>query len=345
MPQTATGCTAQASTRALAECLTQCLIEGSFGAIVLLDLDQFREFNADQGVERGKQVLDFVEQYTNRCGWSTFRLGGDLFGVVVEKAGEPFDDEKFRRGLLAGLVQKTGRPWTFSGGGVRHPGKDFGLDPRMAGVMVTTAQQLLAIAKKAGRGRILWLPHGPVGSAETMQVMVRFYQELARISASIAHDLAIESRIDYLTGLANRRGFEDAFGRAIDGAQRSRAPLGLLYLDSDSLKRINDARGHDAGDRFIVDIARVLNQVVRGSDFVSRWGADEFAVLMDHATPKQAAALASRLQHAIETCTEGTVSIGVYCGVPETAEQAIQEADRALYRAKEDGRNRIAFAD
>lgn len=122
-----------------------------------------------------------------------------------------------------------------------------------------------------------------------------------------------------------------------DAARRRASPLGLLHMDSDSLKKLNDSKGHDAGDRFIIDISTILNDVAHSSDFVSRWGADEFAVLIDDTTPEMAATLAQRIQYAIQTRTEGTISIGVYCGLPENTEDPIHLADRALYRAKAAG--------
>ena len=162
--------------------------------------------------------------------------------------------------------------------------------------------------------------------------------------ASFARQMEVESRIDFLTGLYNRRGFEDISRKLAEASRRSDTPLALVYIDSDSLKRINDTRGHEAGDRFIIDMACILNEVVRGSDFTFRWGADEFAVLIDHATQEKAVALATRIRQAIEARTEGTVSIGIYCGVPENIEDAVNRADQALYRAKEAGKNRIEVA-
>lgn len=329
----------------LHEYLKKTMIDGSFGAILLFDIDDFHQFNVDRGVEEGDQVIGLIENYINAKGWTGYRIGGDEFGLVIEEPKDTFDDEEFRVGLNLFLRERTGFQTTISGGGVWRPGDDFCLDPRMDDILFSTAHQLLVKAKQRGRNQILWLPRGTADSTDVMRIMVRFYEEFARISASLARELEIESRIDFLTGLGNRRGFEDVFQRMIEGAQRNDNPLALIYMDSDSLKMINDSRGHDAGDRFIVDVARLLNQVVRGSDFISRWGADEFAVLMDNASTEKAAALANRIQHAIETRTEGTMSIGVYCGVPATAEEAIQQADQALYRAKKRGKNRVEFAE
>lgn len=325
----------------LQEHLKKTMIDGSFRALLLFNLDEFREYNLRHGLEAGDRLLELVEEYLAGCGRVGYHTSSDDFGLVVEQAQEAFDDQEFRDGLARFVVERSGQPVTVSGGGVWHPGEGFNLDPRLDAVVLYTARQLLARAKAQGRNRVLWLPPAGAAPPELLDLVAGFYEELARAISTQVRELEVESRIDFLTGLANRRGFEDVAGRMTEAAQRSGMPLALVYLDSDSLKRINDTRGHDSGDRFLTDIARVLRQVVRGSDFISRWGADEFAVLMDSATSEKALALANRILHAVATRTEGTVSIGVYCGVPATAEEAVQQADRALYRAKELGKNRV----
>ena len=151
--------------------------------------------------------------------------------------------------------------------------------------------------------------------------------------------MEVESRVDSLTGLFNRRGFDEIFGRLVDGSQRTGRPLGLIYLDSDSLKRINNEGGHEAGDRFIVDLASVLRSVVRRADFIFRWGGDEFAVILEGGEAERAVVLGERIREAVSKRTEGTVSIGVYCGVPDDAGQAVRIADVALYAAKDAGKD------
>lgn len=335
----------QPGARKLRDSLKEALIQQSFGALFVFDVDGFHRFNVERGVSAGDQVLEVISEHLSQQGGLIgHRISADDFGVVISGTGSDFDDGEFRAGLRARLRHDTGRRLTISGGGVWHPGSDFHVDPRMDGMILDTAQELLACAKEQGTDSVVWLPRAPVESASVTSVMVRFYEELARLNSSLVRELEIESRVDFLTGLANRRGFEDVFRRMMEGAQRSSLPLALLYMDSDSLKEINDSRGHEAGDRFLVDIAGVLRQVVRGSDFISRWGADEFAVLVDNAPRERALALATRILHAVATRTEGTVSVGVYCGVPDSVEVAVQEADRALYRAKQRGKNRAEYA-
>jgi len=107
---------------------------------------------------------------------------------------------------------------------------------------------------------------------------------------------------------------------------------------------MNDIHGHEAGDRFIIDLASILRGVVRGMDFIFRWGADEFIVVIEGADTGKARALANRIRAAVEERTDGTVSIGIYMGIPENVEDPVNSADRAMYKAKRGGGNRVEVA-
>ncbi|MBI2951274.1 diguanylate cyclase [bacterium] len=329
----------------LHEGLKRAIFEGRFEALLLFDIDGFHQTNLDRGTETGDQILALIGASILERGWRGYRIGGDEFGLILRGGGETFDGEDFRVGVSLLIREKTGLQVTISGGGVRNPGKDFGLDPRMEEVLFSVASQLLIQSKKQGRNQILWLPDEPVDSADITKITVAFYKELARINTALARQLEVESRTDFLTGLYNRRGFEDIFRRLAEASRRNNNPMALIYLDSDTLKQINDAKGHDAGDRFIMDMSMVLSDVVRGSDFISRWGADEFAVIVDNTTRQKALALAKRIHRAIADRTEGTVSIGVYCGVPQSTEEAVKKADEAMYKVKRSGKNGIGLAE
>lgn len=324
--------------------LREVIEERRFEALLLFDVDGFQQLNAERGEVTGDRIISLIEAFISSKGWQGYRIGGDEFGLILTRSESPFDSEGFREGIGLFLTTQTNLHVTISGGGVRDLGEGLCVDPRAAEILISTAHHLLTRAKQQGRNQIVYLPHEPVDALDTLKTMVRFYTELARINASFAKEMEVESRIDFLTGLYNRRGFEDISRKLTEASRRNDNPLALLYIDSDSLKRINDTRGHEAGDRFIIDMARILNEVVRGSDFTFRWGADEFAVLIDHATQDKAVALANRIRQAIESRTEGTVSIGIYCGVPESIDAAVNLADQALYRAKEAGKNRIEVA-
>ncbi len=159
---------------------------------------------------------------------------------------------------------------------------------------------------------------------------------------------------DPLTGLYNRTALTDAFQREWKLSQRQQTPLSLLLLDVDHFKRINDTYGHAAGDAALVKIAKCLRQTVRGSDMLFRYGGEEFVVLLSNTASDGAELLAQRLLYRIAAmdCSDIapglriTTSIGVATlnHPEETPEQMLKRADEALYRAKRQGRNRVAVA-
>lgn len=323
--------------------LKDVLYRNRFDALLLFDIDYFQQVNETHGRDIGDQVLQAVEAYLDEKKWRGYRIGGDEFGVIFVGGGEVAAD------ILAVLPeyisQQTRVPTTISGGGIVHPGAEYGLDAATAEVLFSTTQHLLNKAKQLGRDQVLWLNEAVPSEVDLTDIALSFYKDLAQVNSALAKEMAVESRTDFLTGLHNRRGFEDIYERMAKRSQRSGRPLALLYMDSDSLKTINDTRGHDAGDRFIVDLARVLSDLLRGNDLVSRWGADEFAAVIENTTREKALSIAERLHQAISERTEGTMSIGMFFGVPASPEEALKKADEALYRVKERGKNGIEMVE
>lgn len=165
--------------------------------------------------------------------------------------------------------------------------------------------------------------------------------------------LSLLATTDALTGLANRRHAMDTLQTMLARAQRKAEPLGIIMLDIDAFKAVNDRYGHPTGDRVIQDVARVLQANARDYDLVARLGGEEFLVVCDGGTPEATAAMAERIRAGVEArevrdtaeaSLHVTVSLGVHSAVPQSAqddiETMIRAADKALYRAKEAGRNR-----
>lgn len=153
---------------------------------------------------------------------------------------------------------------------------------------------------------------------------------------------------DTLTGLWNRQRFENELDEELERAQRYNTPCSLIMLDVDHFKSINDAHGHDAGDRVLARLGRVLAEQVRGFDQVARWGGEEFMVLLPQTELAAATQTAERLRARIAQAGGGdntihcTASLGVAsCNGPEQRSAVMKRLDDALYRAKEDGRNRV----
>ena len=184
----------------------------------------------------------------------------------------------------------------------------------------------------------------------------RLHQELGRrLKAEEA--LAMQARTDSLTGLSNRRHFDETLAREWRRAQRTRSPLGLLMIDADHFKSYNDRFGHQAGDELLAALARcIAATTLRATDFAARYGGEEFVVLLSGPDALDALKLAERICHAVaamgDTPTAGirdrmTVSIGAAWIVPDARAiypDLLGAADRALFDAKQHGRNRVVAA-
>jgi len=160
---------------------------------------------------------------------------------------------------------------------------------------------------------------------------------------------------DGLTGLANRRAFWNALEREIGRSARTGEIFGLLLLDIDHFKRVNDTHGHLAGDVVLHAVARVLEDDFRTMDTVARFGGEEFAVILPNSPLVYSRQVAERVRARIAgrqiTVAPGvqlsvTVSIGVVCSSAWSAREAkvlVEAADRNLYEAKHQGRNRVCW--
>jgi diguanylate cyclase (GGDEF)-like protein/PAS domain S-box-containing protein len=169
--------------------------------------------------------------------------------------------------------------------------------------------------------------------------------------------IRLEHRVgrDPLTALPNREVFIDELTRALARHARSTLHLGVLFIDLDSFKQINDSIGHEAGDRLLAEVAQRLRDAVRGGDVVGRLGGDEFAILLELLdSDHEAVAVARRVLKAFVEPFDlgsGPVTVSASVGLAtahdaeKTADRVIHEADIAMYRAKASGRNRFAIFD
>lgn len=166
------------------------------------------------------------------------------------------------------------------------------------------------------------------------------------------------STTDGLTGIANRRRFDEALQNEWNRALRVRQPIALLMLDIDLFKNYNDRYGHQAGDDCLRSVGRILEaNSRRSSDLAARYGGEEFVLLASHTDTERAVHLANVVRESIESlelthadAPQGkmTVSVGVAVMHPETGQQPerlVRKADEALYRAKNAGRNRVMLAE
>jgi diguanylate cyclase (GGDEF)-like protein len=179
---------------------------------------------------------------------------------------------------------------------------------------------------------------------------------------AVSHErLKIDGLTDPLTGLYNRRFFERRLREELDRwARRRDSALACMLVDVDHFKCVNDRYGHPVGDRTLQGVARLLGIELRGSDVLARYGGEEFMLLLPDTTLDQGQAIAERLRMRVEHMTPTgpsspdprvTVSVGLACLAPGTTRAVadpgawlLQQADVALYRAKQDGRNRVVCA-
>lgn len=156
---------------------------------------------------------------------------------------------------------------------------------------------------------------------------------------------------DGLTGLKNHRAFQDELAREFKRSQRSLSSFSVVILDVDEFKKYNDAFGHPEGDKVLKELAKTLQDTVRGCDFVARYGGEEFVVLLPETGVAGAKEAAERMRKALEAQSwekrPVTASFGVATLTSETPTTAelVDAADKALYASKKGGRNRVTHAD
>jgi diguanylate cyclase (GGDEF)-like protein len=153
---------------------------------------------------------------------------------------------------------------------------------------------------------------------------------------------------DPLTDLPNRRLFEENLRFAVGRARRHEEPLSLAMLDIDHFKQYNDTHGHVEGDRLLKSLGDLLYQLSRhDSDVVARYGGEEFALILTNTPTAGAMRMAERIRQAVERTLPCTISIGLttFGGRMKDFQDLVRSADRALYRAKHEGRNRIVVAE
>lgn len=179
-------------------------------------------------------------------------------------------------------------------------------------------------------------------------------QEILSVQQHQIDTLRTAVLIDGMTQLANRSYFDDKLAEMIKLRQRYDESFFLIIIDVDNFKAINDTHGHQAGDRILKGVAFKIRSALRDSDFVARFGGDEFALILIKSTSQAAADVAWKLCCNIrdsrflldETEIKVTLSIGAAEAVAaDTSESLLKRADSALYRVKETGRNGVIFAD
>jgi diguanylate cyclase (GGDEF)-like protein len=229
--------------------------------------------------------------------------------------------------------------------------KDFRWSLGFAVILALFYSFLLFIAESLNTQLLLRVPFVLAAS-----IFYTYFVQVVNNEQALREKAEKEARHDFLTGLPNRHAYQERIAQEIERSKRYGRPLGILIVDIDKFKLVNDVLGHDWGDIVLQKVAAQLSKTVRTVDFVARIGGEEFVIILPETNIDGAVAAANRLLYAIrENPVETmkgflpvTVSIGVSVGVVSDLpdeKRLMADADQALYRAKKSGRDRLATMD
>ncbi|WP_137734525.1 diguanylate cyclase [Pseudaquabacterium pictum] len=341
-------------------------------ALVMLDLDHFKQINDSAGHAAGDLVLQAVAEMLkgqlmqgDRCG----RYGGEEFVLLLRRSSV----DELRTAIEPLLQVSCAVPAGSSAGSasVIDLTLSAGIALSEAGLSGTAwlerADRALYESKAQGRHRATFFEEMLGGDGDTHSLQMRHFDNVTRVvtqrvaslvslmGQQMLRSLEREARQDALTGVANRGQFDKRAIREVERARRDHRPRSLLFIDIDEFGRFNREHGAPVGDAVLRHFAKTVDGALRPIDWLARYGGEEFCVVMQ-AQADAAVAAADRLREVVAQSsleqTRGpalkiTVSIGVaqHDGSSETVEQWVQRASSALQQAKRAGRNRVVCAD
>jgi diguanylate cyclase (GGDEF)-like protein len=205
----------------------------------------------------------------------------------------------------------------------------------------TRAFAIYLVAQAAASGAVL-LTSGIVGSSAGWAVLVGTTVTVGVVVHVLQRALKLAATTDPLTGLVNRRALEPILARELHRCARLGHPLCLVVLDLDFFKAVNDAHGHQEGDRVLAEVSRAWCRELRTTDVLSRSGGDEFVLLLPSTNPDHA----TDMLHRLFSSNDQGFSAGVAAAASGSdVEELLRRADRACYRAKKQGRGQIVVDD
>jgi len=222
---------------------------------------------------------------------------------------------------------------------------------RMEGQGNTVLKELIARRRQATfAAAVLLFAVAVAACVLVFRLLRREARAREKLHAQMAHD----AFHDALTLLPNRRYLVDELARSLVRAQRKHGRVGLLFIDLDGFKRVNDSLGHEAGDELLKRASAQFELTVRGSDFLARLGGDEFAVVIEADSSESAVALGARLIESIsqpllagraDCLVSASIGVAIFPDDGVDTSSLLAQADRAMYRAKRLGKARVSLAE
>lgn len=312
-------------------------------------------YNVSQAVGRTFDMNEFLPDVLRTL------AGGEIFPVEIKIALFLVKEEKMKLAALVGLPENTIEPCAEI-----HPGECLCGTALAKGEIIISKDSFkdgwhaTCHPEIAPHGRIvvplkavnkvigllsLYIPPdtNPTDSQIKLLSSIGSSIGIALSNAQLYEDTKSFSLHDPLTGLANRRFLRIQMDKSFDLAKRYSQALSVIMIDVDHFKEYNDTYGHIEGDRMLARIAGVLLKEARKADYVFRYGGEEFLIILPETDSEMAVKAAERLRRSVESEAGITISLGVAAitGFVQGKEELIANSDKALYLAKQNGRNRV----
>jgi diguanylate cyclase (GGDEF)-like protein len=315
-------------------------------SLLLVDLNNFKEFNTERGHAQGDAVLRWVSIAMKDLNIPVYRIGGDEIVAVLTEGTH--DDRKITaRNLFERLNRESVQfMWSNPASVMLIHFQNEALE--IADLWIAISDALFDVKINENRGFLVdTYSHASAGNLYQTRVINTLTERLLLFATRLdaTHKIAY---IDPITQLPNSIAAEREMQRAIQQAQRERDGLSVLFIDGDNLRYYNDI-SYSTGDEMLRRLAEVLTHHIRPGDFISRWRVgDEFLVLLPATHQDTALVVAERLRSSVETISMSweipiTISIGIACYPSHgtTVEELLQAVEKAAKQSKDNGKNQI----